>query len=97
MSNDITDVEFVEVPKVPEEFAVETEETRRETRLLELMKPINEQIMKCESRADALLLATAMMTTARDLFLCEIGVEATKVIFSNLKFENPLANETQND
>jgi hypothetical protein len=95
--NEITDVEFVEVPKVPDEFAVETEDTKRETRLLELTKPINEQIAKCESRADILLMASAMMVTAKDLFICELGVDAAKIMFSNLKFENPVDDEPQND
>ena len=95
--NDIVDVEFKDVPKaeVPYEFTVETDETKRETRLLDLMKPINQQIEQCESREDILLLASAMMHTSRDLFLCEIGKEATQIVFSNLKFENPLNNEPQ--
>jgi hypothetical protein len=93
--NNIVDVEFRDVPQVPQEFTVETDETRREGRLLDLMKPINQQIEQCESRADILLMATAMMHTARDLFICEIGKEATQILFSNLKFENPLNNESQ--
>ncbi len=99
MSNDnVIDVEFRDVlkePEVPQEFTVETDETRRESRLLDLMKPINQQIEQCETRADILMMATAMMHTARDLFLCEIGKEATQIVFSNLKFENPLNNESQ--
>lgn len=90
--DDVTDVEFYDVPN---EFTVETEQTKTEERLLDLMKPINEQIMKCEKRSDILLLASGMVHTARDLFICEIGAEATKTIFSNMKFENPVDNETQ--
>lgn len=90
--DDITDVEFYEVPK---EFTVETEQTKTEERLLDLMKPINEQITKCETRSDILLLASGMLHTARDLFICEIGADATKAIFSNVKFENPVDNEAQ--
>jgi hypothetical protein len=91
----IVDVEYKDVPKIPEEFAVETDETRRETRLLDLMKPINQTIESCQNRADILLIASAMMHTSRDLFMCELGEESTKVLFSNLKFVMPVDNETQ--
>ena len=91
----IVDVEYRDVPKIPEEFAVETDETRRETRLLDLMKPINQTIESCQNRADILLIASAMMHTSRDLFMCELGEESTKVLFSNLKFVMPVDNETQ--
>lgn len=91
----IVDVEYRDVPKIPEEFAVETDETRRETRLLDLMKPINQTIEMCQNRADILLIASAMMHTSRDLFLCELGEASTKALFSNLKFVMPVDNETQ--
>lgn len=94
---EITDVEFTDVPAVPTEFTVETDQTRTESRLLDLMKPINEQIAQCETRADILLMASAMMVTAKDLFVCELGTEAAKVMFSNVKFENPVQDAAQED
>lgn len=96
MSEDnIVDVEYKDIPKIPEEFPVETDATRTETRLLDLMRPINQTIESCQNRADILLIASAMMHTSRDLFLCELGEASTKALFSKLKFDMPVNDETQ--
>jgi hypothetical protein len=96
---DITDVEFTEVtkePEVPQEFTETTDEMKDEERLLILMKPIREQILKCNTRKDILMLSSAMLHHAKDLFILELGVDAAKILFNNLKFEEPV-NEEEND
>jgi hypothetical protein len=50
-------------------------------RMRELMKPIEQQIMMCDDRNDQLMLACAMMTTAKDLFDLHIGEEGRKQMF----------------
>ena len=90
--DDVTDVEFYEVP---DKFTEETDQTKTEERLLDLMRPINKQIEECKTRSDILLLASGMMHTARDLFICEIGADAAKTLFSNLKFKDPVEDEPQ--
>ena len=37
-------------------------------RMAELMQPINQQIMMCDDRNDQLMMASAMLVAAKDLF-----------------------------
>ena len=37
-----------------------------------------------------------MISIRIDLFLCELGEASTKALFSNLKFDMPVNDETQN-
>ncbi len=50
-------------------------------RMLELMEPIDRQIMMCDDRQDLLMLACAMMTTVKDIFDQELGEDARKTMF----------------
>ena len=54
-----------------------------EKRMAELMKPIEQQIMMCDNREDLLMFACAMMTTVKDLFDQEIGLEGRKTMFKD--------------
>lgn len=42
-------------------------------RMQEMMKPIELQLMLCQGRDDELMLACAMLTTARDLLIKNCG------------------------
>jgi hypothetical protein len=53
-------------------------------RMMELMEPINRQIMMCDNREDLLMLASCMMILVKDLFDNEIGEEGRKLIFKDL-------------
>ena len=50
-------------------------------RMIELMEPIERQIMMCDDRNDQLMLACAMMTTVKDLFDLHIGEDGRKQMF----------------
>lgn len=53
-------------------------------RMSELMKPIEQQILMCDTREDLIMLACAMMITIKDIFDLEIGEERRKEMFKEL-------------
>jgi hypothetical protein len=50
-------------------------------RMAELMQPIDQQIMMCDDRKELLMLACAMLTSVKDIFDQEIGLEGRKKMF----------------
>jgi hypothetical protein len=52
-------------------------------RMMELMEPIERQIMMCDNRKDLLMLACAMMTTVKDIFENELGTDGCKEMFKD--------------
>ncbi len=50
-------------------------------RMLELMEPIDRQIMMTDDRSDLLMIACAMLHRAKDIFDNELGRRATEEIF----------------
>jgi hypothetical protein len=52
-------------------------------RMMELMEPIERQIMMCDNREDILMMACAMMTTVKDIFDNELGPEGRKQMFKD--------------
>jgi hypothetical protein len=50
-------------------------------RMAELMEPIDQQIMMCDDRKELLMLACAMLTSVKDIFDQEIGLEGRKKMF----------------
>jgi len=53
-------------------------------RMQELMEPINRQIMMCDDRTDLIMMASAMMIYAKDIFDNEIGIKGRKQMFKDL-------------
>ena len=53
-------------------------------RMAELMQPINQQIMMCDDRNDQLMMASAMLVAAKDLFDLHIGEEGRKTMFRDM-------------
>jgi len=50
-------------------------------RMLELIEPIDRQIMMTDDRSDLLMIACAMLHRAKDIFDNELGRRATEEIF----------------
>jgi hypothetical protein len=55
-----------------------------EQRMLELMEPVDRQIMMCDDRNDILMMACAMMQRVREIFDNELGEEGRKKMFKEL-------------
>ena len=47
----------------------------------ELIKPIDEAVMMCDSREEVLMLASVMMIRLKDIFDAQIGKEGRKTMF----------------
>jgi hypothetical protein len=52
--------------------------------MAELMEPINRQIMMCDSTEEMLMIASAMMVSAKEIFDNHIGVQGRKQMFKDL-------------
>ena len=53
------------------------------SRMKELMAPIEQQIMMCDSREDVLMLACAMLDKTKTILDSQIGVEGRKTIIKD--------------
>ena len=53
-------------------------------RMTELMRPIEQQILMCDSREDQLIMACAMLQRTRELFDYHIGEDGRKTMFKDL-------------
>ena len=53
-------------------------------RMEELMRPVDQQIMMCDSREDVLMMACAMMQRVREIFDNEIGEEHRRSMFRDM-------------
>ena len=56
-------------------------------RMIELMQPIDQQIMMCDDREDVLMMACAMLEKTKTILDAQIGKEGRKIILeeANLK------------
>lgn len=52
-------------------------------RMKELMAPIEQQILMCDDRQDLIMMASAMMIYAKDIFDNEIGTRGRKKMFKD--------------
>lgn len=50
-------------------------------RMSQLVQPIEQQIMMCDSREEVLMMACVMLQRTRELFDLEIGVDGRKKMF----------------
>lgn len=53
-------------------------------RMAELMQPIHQQILMCDDRRDQLMMASAMLIAAKDLFDLHIGEAGRRTMFKDL-------------
>ena len=58
------------------------------TRMAELSKPIDQQIMMCDSREEVLMLASVLLTRVKDMFDTQIGTEGRREIFMEAAFKD---------
>ena len=54
------------------------------TRMQELMKPVEQQIMMCDDRQELLMMACAMMQRTHEIFLQELGENGAKLMYEDL-------------
>ena len=54
-----------------------------EKRMAELMAPVEQQIMMCDSREELLMMACAMMQRTHEIFLQELGENGTKLMYED--------------
>jgi hypothetical protein len=52
--------------------------------MLELMKPIEQQILMCDNREDLLMMACAMLQHVKTIFDLELGEEGRKQMFEDM-------------
>lgn len=50
-------------------------------RMAELMKPIDRQIMMCDNDNELLMLASAMLSSAKHIYELQLGKEGVKTLF----------------
>jgi hypothetical protein len=55
-----------------------------ESRMKELMKPVDMQIMMCDDSADVMIMACAMLQRVKEIFDNQLGVEGRKQMFKGL-------------
>jgi hypothetical protein len=60
----------------------------RVARMAELMQPIEQQILMCDNQQDLLMLASAMITSGKHIFILNLGSEMTKNVFAELDFRD---------
>jgi hypothetical protein len=53
-------------------------------RMMELMRPIDRQIMMCDNQNDLLLLASIMTTTALRIYMQNLGGKGAKTLFQQM-------------
>jgi len=53
-------------------------------RMIELMRPVDQQILMCDDREDVLIMACAMMQRIKEIFDTQLGIEGRKEMFRNL-------------
>ena len=59
----------------------EMDNDKIKVRMKELIKPIDEAVMMCDSREEVLMLASVMMIRLKDIFDAQIGKEGRKIMF----------------
>tara|TARA_B110000046_G_scaffold91738_2_gene99772 strand:+ start:5015 stop:5203 length:189 start_codon:yes stop_codon:yes gene_type:complete len=52
-------------------------------RMIELMKPIDQQIMMCDDKEDVMMLACAMLERCKNILDTQIGKEGRKTILED--------------
>ena len=52
-------------------------------RMAELMAPVEQQIMMCDSREELLMMACAMMQRTHEIFLQELGENGAKLMYED--------------
>lgn len=57
------------------------------TKMAELAKPIDQQIMMCDSREEVLMLASVLLMRVKDMFDTQLGIEGRREILMDAAFK----------
>ena len=57
-------------------------------RIEELMRPIDQQIMMCDDEKDLLMMASAMIATAKQILIINIGRDGAREIFKGVMLDD---------
>ena len=60
-----------------------TNNKKTQQRMIELMSPVEQQIMMCDDRNDLLMMACAMMQRTHEIFLLELGENGAKLMYED--------------
>jgi hypothetical protein len=60
-----------------------TNNKKTQQRMIELMSPVEQQIMMCDDRNDLLMMACAMMQRTHEIFLQELGENGAKTMYED--------------
>lgn len=52
-------------------------------RMSELMAPVDQQILMCDSREELLMMACAMMQRTHEIYVQEIGEKGAKIMYKD--------------
>jgi hypothetical protein len=63
---------------------MEYNKEKTKNRMVELMRPVDQQILMCDDREDVLIMACAMMQRCKEIFDTQLGKEGRKLMFRNL-------------
>ena len=63
---------------------MEYNKEKTKNRMVELMRPVDQQILMCDDREDVLIMACAMMQRCKEIFDTQLGIEGRKQMFRNL-------------
>lgn len=61
---------------------------QRIKRIEELMRPIDQQIMMCDDDKDLLMMASAMIATAKQILITNIGRDGAREIFNGVMLDD---------
>jgi len=53
-------------------------------RMSELMKPVEQQILMCDTREELLMMACAMQQRTHEIFLQELGENGAKLMYEDM-------------
>jgi hypothetical protein len=62
---------------------IELDNNKIKVRMSELIRPIDEAIMMCDSREEILMLASLMLVRLKDIYDTQIGEEGRKIMFGD--------------
>ena len=63
---------------------MEYNKEKTKNRMVELMRPVDQQILMCDDREDVLIMACAMVQRCKEIFDTQLGKEGRKLMFRDL-------------
>ena len=63
---------------------MEYNKEKTKNRMVELMRPVDQQILMCDDREDVLIMACDMVQRCKEIFDTQLGKEGRKLMFRDL-------------